>query len=109
MDLRSAKKQQTSPMLLRSGIAEAPVDSYEDLTESQVSESATEEDTSFYDMVDLQEDPLAERTQNIVAHPLTDEDEVHSRSLLSQQKDRWIETIRRECEEVVQSIPLNVI
>ena len=71
--------------------AKALVDSFVDPTESQENESATEEATSFYDMVDLQEDPLAERTQNIVAHPLTDEDEIHSRSFLSHPTERSLD------------------
>ena len=55
---------------------------------------------SFYDLVSPHEDPLAERTPNIVLP-----DQAHPRSLLSQQKDHWIENIRRECEDIRPTAP----
>ena len=46
-------------------------------------------------MVSTHEDPQAERTQHII----TLRDPTYPQSSLSQHKDRWIEGIRRDCDE----------
>ena len=61
-------------------------------------------DISFCEIASPSEDPQAERTQNIVVQPLS-EQKHPNRTLASQQKDQWIEKIRSECRQTAAVRP----